>query len=161
MTCLGREEPRNICELLLPARVASEGPPPPPTSSSSLSLAFRASTSLSNRLSLNKLANPRASLSRNARRPPIAADADTQLYALLSGLLAPAPSSAATGPTASGTASMNGLAKPGLKHLPPYWHVYATRAKQRWLGRPLVEVLAEEYRDRCEEYYVRKSTAFI
>jgi len=44
---------------------------------------------------------------------------------------------------------------PGLKKIPPYWYPYTTYAKERWLGRELLEVVSTEFRDRSMEYYVR------
>ncbi|KAF5375500.1 hypothetical protein D9615_009184 [Tricholomella constricta] len=44
-------------------------------------------------------------------------------------------------------------AAPGLKKIPPYWYPYTTMAKQRWLGRELLEVVSTEFRDRSMEYY--------
>ncbi|KAK7472266.1 hypothetical protein VKT23_000387 [Stygiomarasmius scandens] len=42
---------------------------------------------------------------------------------------------------------------PGLKKIPPYWYPYTTYAKERWLGRELLEVVSTEFRDRSMEYY--------
>ncbi|KAG6829820.1 hypothetical protein H0H92_003363 [Tricholoma furcatifolium] len=42
---------------------------------------------------------------------------------------------------------------PGLKKIPPYWYPYTTMAKERWLGRELLEVVSTEFRDRSMEYY--------
>ncbi|KAJ3874526.1 pseudouridine synthase [Lentinula edodes] len=44
-------------------------------------------------------------------------------------------------------------AGPGLKKIPPYWYPYTTYAKQRWIGRELLEVVSTEFRDRSMEYY--------
>ncbi|GLB37931.1 putative RNA pseudouridylate synthase [Lyophyllum shimeji] len=44
-------------------------------------------------------------------------------------------------------------AAPGLKKIPPYWYPYTTMAKERWLGRELLEVVSTEFRDRSMEYY--------
>ncbi|KAJ3861695.1 pseudouridine synthase [Lentinula novae-zelandiae] len=41
----------------------------------------------------------------------------------------------------------------GLKKIPPYWYPYTTYAKQRWIGRELLEVVSTEFRDRSMEYY--------
>ncbi|KIK60879.1 hypothetical protein GYMLUDRAFT_244033 [Collybiopsis luxurians FD-317 M1] len=41
----------------------------------------------------------------------------------------------------------------GLKKTPPYWYPYTTYAKERWLGRELLEVVSTEFRDRSMEYY--------
>ena len=43
---------------------------------------------------------------------------------------------------------------PGLRKLLPYWYPYTTYAKQRWIGRELLEVISTEFRDRSVEYYV-------
>ncbi|KAG7091304.1 hypothetical protein E1B28_010350 [Marasmius oreades] len=42
---------------------------------------------------------------------------------------------------------------PGLKKIPPYWYPYTTYAKERWLGREILEVVSTEFRDRSMEYY--------
>jgi len=44
---------------------------------------------------------------------------------------------------------------PGLRTVAPYWHAYATMAKQRWIGREILELVSSEFRDRSIEYYVR------
>jgi hypothetical protein len=44
---------------------------------------------------------------------------------------------------------------PGLRVVAPYWHAYATMAKQRWIGREILELVSSEFRDRSIEYYVR------
>jgi tRNA pseudouridine synthase 9 len=43
---------------------------------------------------------------------------------------------------------------PGLKKMPPYWYPYTTMAKERWLGREILEIVSTEFRDRSMEYYV-------
>ena len=43
----------------------------------------------------------------------------------------------------------------GLKKMPPYWYPYTTMAKERWLGREILEIVSTEFRDRSMEYYVR------
>jgi hypothetical protein len=45
--------------------------------------------------------------------------------------------------------------RPGLRRIAPYWHPYATMAKERWYGREILEVISSEFRDRSVEYYVR------
>ncbi|KAG8827734.1 hypothetical protein FRC19_000743 [Serendipita sp. 401] len=45
------------------------------------------------------------------------------------------------------------MAAPGLKKVAPYWHSYATMAKQRWWGREILELVSTEFRDRSIEYY--------
>lgn len=52
-------------------------------------------------------------------------------------------------------ASFNPQPAPGLKKISPYWYPYTTMAKERWLGRELLEVVSTEFRDRSMEYYVR------
>jgi hypothetical protein len=42
-----------------------------------------------------------------------------------------------------------------LKKLAPYWYPYTTMAKERWLGREILEIVSTEFRDRSMEYYVR------
>jgi hypothetical protein len=46
----------------------------------------------------------------------------------------------------------------GLTRLAPYWVVYTTTAKGRWLGRTVLDVLSSEFRERSEGYYVRDSS---
>lgn len=41
----------------------------------------------------------------------------------------------------------------GLKKLAPYWYPYTTMAKERWLGREILEIVSTEFRDRSMEYY--------
>ncbi|KAH0828955.1 hypothetical protein J3R83DRAFT_2384 [Lanmaoa asiatica] len=41
----------------------------------------------------------------------------------------------------------------GLKKMPPYWYPYTTMAKERWLGREILEIVSTEFRDRSLEYY--------
>jgi hypothetical protein len=43
----------------------------------------------------------------------------------------------------------------GLSRVDPYWVVYTTSAKGRWFGRPILDVLATEFRERGAAYYVR------
>ena len=57
--------------------------------------------------------------------------------------------------TMTDTPSYTPRAAPGLKKIPPYWYPYTTMAKERWLGRELLEVVSTEFRDRSMEYYVR------
>ncbi|KAG6332971.1 hypothetical protein ID866_6114 [Astraeus odoratus] len=42
---------------------------------------------------------------------------------------------------------------PGVRKLAPYWYPYTTMAKERWLGREILEVVSTEFRDRSVEYY--------
>lgn len=41
----------------------------------------------------------------------------------------------------------------GLRIVEPYYHVFQTFAKERWLGRELLEVVSLEFRDRSRSYY--------
>lgn len=43
----------------------------------------------------------------------------------------------------------------GLRKVRPYWYPHATRAKGRWWGREILEIVSTEFRDRSLEYYVR------
>ncbi|KAH7099924.1 pseudouridine synthase [Auriculariales sp. MPI-PUGE-AT-0066] len=43
--------------------------------------------------------------------------------------------------------------EPGLKKITPYWYPYRTNAKERWLGREMLELVSTEFRDRSVEYY--------
>ena len=43
---------------------------------------------------------------------------------------------------------------PGLRKVAPYWYPYTTMAKERWLGRGILEIVSTEFRDRSMEYYV-------
>lgn len=45
----------------------------------------------------------------------------------------------------------------GLRKVPPYHYTYNTYCKERWRGRRLLDIFVEEFRDRPEEYYVRRS----
>lgn len=49
----------------------------------------------------------------------------------------------------------------GLRKVPPYWYPYSTYAKERWLGRELLEVVSTEFRDRSMEYYVRRRSSLL
>lgn len=42
----------------------------------------------------------------------------------------------------------------GLRKVTPYYYTYTTYCKQRWRGRKIIDVFAEEFRDRPLEYYV-------
>ncbi len=42
-----------------------------------------------------------------------------------------------------------------LRKLKPYYFEYRTFAKQRWLGRSLLDVFRSEFRDRPAEYYIQ------
>ncbi|KAF2396852.1 DRAP deaminase [Trichodelitschia bisporula] len=41
----------------------------------------------------------------------------------------------------------------GLRRVKPYHFTYNTHCKERWRGRTLVDIFAEEFRDRSQEYY--------
>ncbi|KAI8332255.1 DRAP deaminase [Chlamydoabsidia padenii] len=41
----------------------------------------------------------------------------------------------------------------GLRKVKPYYFVYQAYAKGRWLGRSILEVFTQEFRDRNEQYY--------
>ncbi|KAI7871871.1 pseudouridine synthase [Spinellus fusiger] len=45
------------------------------------------------------------------------------------------------------------IIKDGLRKIKPYFFQYQAYAKGRWLGRTLLNVFSEEFRDRSEEYY--------
>jgi hypothetical protein len=49
----------------------------------------------------------------------------------------------------------------GLKKLAPYWYPYTTMAKERWLGREILEIVSTEFRDRSMEYYVGASKSIV
>ncbi|KAG8220523.1 pseudouridine synthase [Butyriboletus roseoflavus] len=49
----------------------------------------------------------------------------------------------------------------GLKKMPPYWYPYTTMAKERWLGREILEIVSTEFRDRSMEYYVATPVKII
>ncbi|CAI5440718.1 unnamed protein product [Caenorhabditis angaria] len=40
----------------------------------------------------------------------------------------------------------------GVRHLSPYWAVYRTRTKGRWIGRKMVEVFAQEFLSTNKNY---------
>ena len=44
--------------------------------------------------------------------------------------------------------------KDGLRRVYPYHFTYNTWCKQRWRGREILEIFADEFRDRPLEYYV-------
>jgi hypothetical protein len=44
----------------------------------------------------------------------------------------------------------------GLRRVEPYHYTYNTNVKERWRGRGILDVFASEFRDRPEEYYVRR-----
>lgn len=43
----------------------------------------------------------------------------------------------------------------GLRRVAPYHFTYNTNVKMRWRGRGLLDIFADEFRDRTVEYYVR------
>ena len=46
----------------------------------------------------------------------------------------------------------------GLRRVPPYHYTYNTYCKERWRGKELLNIFANEFRDRPQEYYVRIDT---
>ena len=42
-----------------------------------------------------------------------------------------------------------------LRKVHPYHFTYNTYCKERWRGRPLLDIFATEFRDRPQAYYVR------
>ncbi|KIY73835.1 pseudouridine synthase [Cylindrobasidium torrendii FP15055 ss-10] len=55
--------------------------------------------------------------------------------------------------TGSGESRWIPPTRPGLRKIPPYWYPYSTYAKQRWIGREILEIVSTEFRDRSMEYY--------
>ncbi|KHJ98031.1 hypothetical protein OESDEN_01995 [Oesophagostomum dentatum] len=49
----------------------------------------------------------------------------------------------------------------GIRYLAPYWAVYRTRTKGRWIGRKLVDVFAQEFLSLNKNYPVSVSAMFI
>ncbi|MCH0628449.1 RluA family pseudouridine synthase [Kocuria palustris] len=47
----------------------------------------------------------------------------------------------------------------GLRRVTPYYFTYLTYAKQRWLGRNILDVFTDEFRDRAPEFYKHKIAA--
>lgn len=43
----------------------------------------------------------------------------------------------------------------GLRKVAPYHFTYNTNCKMRWRGREILDIFADEFRDRPLEYYVR------
>lgn len=43
----------------------------------------------------------------------------------------------------------------GFRRVAPYHFAYRTNCKERWRGRPILDVFGTEFRDRPREYYVR------
>lgn len=44
----------------------------------------------------------------------------------------------------------------GLRRVKPYHFTYNTNVKERWRGRGILDIFRDEFRDRPEEYYVRR-----
>ena len=42
----------------------------------------------------------------------------------------------------------------GLRRVEPYHYTYNTYCKERWRGREILDIFADEFRDRSTEYYV-------
>jgi tRNA pseudouridine synthase 8/2,5-diamino-6-(5-phospho-D-ribitylamino)-pyrimidin-4(3H)-one deaminase len=57
------------------------------------------------------------------------------------------------GPGPSSTLKVRAEEDIQLRREAPYWHVYRTFAKERWVGRKLLEVMVTDFRDRSAEYY--------
>ena len=47
-----------------------------------------------------------------------------------------------------------------LRKVRPYHYTYNTWCKERWRGREILEIFADEFRDRPLEYYVRSTPMF-
>lgn len=47
----------------------------------------------------------------------------------------------------------------GLRKVHPYHYTYNTYCKERWRGRELLDIFADEFRDRPKEYYVMATPA--
>ena len=58
------------------------------------------------------------------------------------------------------TTTQQGEKIAGLMTISPYWHWIKTKAKHRWQGRTILEVLSTEFRERSSEYYVRTCRAY-
>lgn len=68
------------------------------------------------------------------------------------------PTGAETGAEAEPKVGVQSLSSaqtrtPGLKKIAPYWYAYTTMAKERWMGREVLEMVSTEFRDRSMEYY--------
>jgi tRNA pseudouridine synthase 9 len=48
----------------------------------------------------------------------------------------------------------------GFRRVKPYYFEYRTFAKERWLGRTVLEVFQREFRDRSPEYYVPSAIVY-
>ncbi|KAI0076377.1 tRNA-pseudouridine synthase [Panus rudis PR-1116 ss-1] len=81
--------------------------------------------------------------------PLISLPAEQQFRRVLSSLLV----ATMTSSTVSHSQEKKPHSSLGLKKIPPYWYPYTTMAKQRWLGREILEVVSTEFRDRSMEYY--------
>ena len=51
--------------------------------------------------------------------------------------------------------------KDGLRRVTPYHYTYNTYCKERWRNREILEIFADEFRDRPIEYYVRAMRRFV
>jgi len=51
--------------------------------------------------------------------------------------------------------------KDGLRRVEPYHYTYNTYCKERWRNREILEIFADEFRDRPIEYYVRAMRRFV
>ena len=117
---------------------------------------FRPSTILSTNLHYYRLMayRPRP-VSTKSRKilPLIDLPAKEQFRQNISRLIVSTMSLSATS-GATDTGNLQLPVTPGLRKLSPYWYPYTTYAKQRWIGRELLEVISTEFRDRSVEYYV-------
>lgn len=48
----------------------------------------------------------------------------------------------------------------GLRKVRPYHFTYNTWCKERWRGRELLWIFSTEFRDRPQEYYVKRAQDF-
>jgi hypothetical protein len=49
----------------------------------------------------------------------------------------------------------------GLRCVIPYPYTFKVFAKERWIGKPLLEVVLEEFRANDENYYVRGTPIYL
>ncbi len=48
----------------------------------------------------------------------------------------------------------------GLRKVYPYHYTYNTYCKERWRGRELLDIFADEFRDRPQAYYVKTASLY-
>ena len=53
------------------------------------------------------------------------------------------------------------LVHSGLRCVKPYYFTFSTHAKGRWVGRPLHNVLCQEFLSETPEYYVRELASTV